>query len=123
MSDSTATLSTEEITSAPPLKSVPKEDPTVELRVQALREAAGIISNDRNKAYGGPEENFERIAALWTMLFGIPFSTEDIAMAMVAVKMARYMNRGGGFQRDTWIDIAGYAGCGYEVGYKAAERA
>lgn len=100
-------------------KTVPKEQrQTVELRVQALREAASIISNDRNKSYGGPEENFERIAALWEMLFGIPFSNEDVAMAMVAVKMARYMNRGGGFQKDTWIDIAGYAGCGYEVGYK-----
>jgi hypothetical protein len=97
------------------------EEHTVELRVEALREAATIISSDRNKSYGGPEENFDRIAKLWTMLFGVEFSQEDVAMAMIAVKMARYMNRDGGFQRDTWIDIAGYAGCGYEVGYKAAQ--
>lgn len=96
------------------------EEQTVELRVEALREAATIISSDRNKSYGGPEENFDRIAKLWTMLFGVEFSQEDVAMAMIAVKMARYMNRDGGFQRDTWIDIAGYAGCGYEVGYKKA---
>jgi hypothetical protein len=121
MSDNTA-----EAVEATPLKSVPvskpvSEEQTVELRVEALREAATIISSDRNKSYGGPEENFDRIAKLWTMLFGVEFSHEDVAMAMVAVKMARYMNRGGGFQRDTWIDIAGYAGCGYEVGYKAAQ--
>jgi hypothetical protein len=97
------------------------EEATVELRVEALREAASIISSDRNKSYGGPEENFDRIAKLWTMLFGVEFSHEDVAMAMVAVKMARFMNRSGGFQRDTWIDIAGYAGCGYEVGLKAAQ--
>lgn len=95
---------------------------TVELRVEALREAASIISNDRNVQYGGPEENFQRIADLWSLLFGIPVSQEDVAMAMVAMKMARYMNRSGGFQRDTWIDIAGYAGCGYEVGMKKSSE-
>jgi hypothetical protein len=42
-------------------------------------------------------------------------TTEDVAMAMVAVKVARYASKSG-FQPDTWIDIAGYAGCGYEVG-------
>lgn len=98
------------------------EEKTVELRVEALREAAMIISSDRNKSYGGPEENFDRIAKLWTMLFGVEFSHEDVAMAMIAVKMARYMNRDSGFQRDTWIDIAGYAGCGYEVGYKTSQE-
>jgi hypothetical protein len=36
-------------------------------------------------------------------------------MMMVGLKMARFAH-GSGFQPDTWIDIAGYAGCGYEVG-------
>lgn len=125
MSDSTSTTETQTAPSgavaAPSIKRAPEES-TVELRVQALREAASIISNDRNKSYGGPEENFDRIARLWSMLFGIPFSNEDVSMAMIAVKMARYINRDSGFQRDTWIDIAGYAGCGYEVGYKAAQE-
>jgi hypothetical protein len=40
---------------------------------------------------------------------------------MVGVKMARYSN-GSGFQADTWVDIAGYAGCGYEVGKLAVEK-
>jgi len=95
---------------------------TVELRVEALREAAAIISSDRNVQYGPPEENFQRIADLWSLLFGIPITQEDVAMAFVATKMARYMNRSSGFQRDTWIDIVGYAGCGYEVGMKASSK-
>ena len=89
-------------------------EPTT-LRVEALREAARIISVERNKQYGGPEENFERIAKIWEIIFGIPVSNEDVAMAMVAVKVARYASKSG-YQPDTWIDIAGYAACGYEVG-------
>ena len=95
-----------------------EETPTNEsttLRVEALREAARIISGERNKQYGGPEENFERIAKIWEIIFGIPVSNEDVAMAMVAVKVARYASKSG-YQPDTWIDIAGYAACGYEVG-------
>ena len=89
-------------------------EPTT-LRVEALREAARIISGERNKQYGGPEENFERIAKIWEIIFGISVSNEDVAMAMVAVKVARYASKSG-YQPDTWIDIAGYAACGYEVG-------
>ena len=91
-------------------------------RVEALREAARIISGDRDAQYGGPEENFTRIATVWTMLFGREFTTEDVAMAMIGLKMARYASNSG-FQPDTWIDIAGYAGCGYEVGKNISEKA
>lgn len=84
-------------------------------RVEALREAARIISGERNKEYGGPEENFSRTAQIWSVIMGINFTAEDVAMMMVGLKVARYANRGG-FQPDTWIDIAGYAGCGFEVG-------
>lgn len=85
------------------------------LRVEALREAARIISSDRNKQYGSPENNFERTAQIWSVILGVPISNEDVAMMMVGLKMARYASKSG-YQPDTWIDIAGYAGCGYEVG-------
>lgn len=86
------------------------------LRVEALREAAKIISGDRNKQYGAPEDNFERTAQIWSVILGVPISNEDVAMMMVGLKVARYASKSG-YQPDTWIDIAGYAGCGYEVGY------
>ena len=85
------------------------------LRVEALREAARIISGERDRQYGKPEDNFKRIAKIWSVTLGIPVSNEDVAMAMVAVKVARYASKSG-YQPDTWIDIAGYAACGYEVG-------
>jgi hypothetical protein len=91
------------------------------LRVEALREAAKIIAGERDKQYGGPEENFTRIAKIWSVIFDMEFSPEDVAMAMVAVKVARYASKSG-YQPDTWIDIAGYAGCGYEVGSKKESK-
>jgi hypothetical protein len=84
-------------------------------RVEALREAARLINSDRNKQYGNPEDNFGRISKLWSVVLGVDVSPEDVAMCMVAVKVARYASKSG-YQPDTWIDIAGYAGCGYEVG-------
>lgn len=86
-------------------------------RIYALREAARIINGQRDMQYGGPEENFGRIAAIWSAIFKREFSKEDVAMAMIGVKLARFASDAG-FQPDTWIDIAGYAGCGYEVGQK-----
>jgi hypothetical protein len=84
-------------------------------REKMLRDAAEIISGQRDTQYGGPEDNFERIASIWSILFERPFTKEDVAMAMIAVKLARFVSDYG-FQPDTWTDIAGYAACGYEVG-------
>ena len=89
-------------------------------RVELLRDAALIISEDRNHTYGSPSENFERIAAIWEIITGHKFTREDVAMMFVGAKVARYGNRGT-FQPDTWRDIAGYAGCGYEVGLADAD--
>jgi hypothetical protein len=86
-------------------------------RTRCLEEAATIVTGQRDVQYGGPEENFNRIAKLWSVIFGIEVTQEDVAMAMVAVKVARYASKSG-FQPDTWVDIAGYAACGYEVGEK-----
>jgi len=87
----------------------------IQPRVEALREAARIISGDRDVQYGGPEENFERIAKIWGVILSTNITREDVAMMMVGLKVARYASKSG-FQPDTWIDVAGYAGCGYEVG-------
>jgi hypothetical protein len=86
-------------------------------RQQMLEEASGIISGQRDVQYGKPEDNFGRIAKIWSVILGIDISTEDVAMLMVGLKVARYVNKSG-FQGDTWVDIAGYAACGYEVGIK-----
>lgn len=86
-------------------------------RIEVLREAAAIIAGDRDKQYGSPEDNFGRIAVVWEIITGHKYSKEEIAMMMVGLKVARFASNSG-FQADTWRDIAGYAGCGYEVGLK-----
>jgi hypothetical protein len=92
-----------------------KKELKVSPRQDMLTQAGAIISGERDVQYGGPEDNFGRIAKIWSVLFGREFTNEDVAMAMVAVKVARYASNSG-FQPDTWVDIAGYAACGYEVG-------
>lgn len=91
----------------------PKQEETP-VRVQALREAAHLINGDRNGQYGTPQENFTNIAKIWSVILEREFTTEDVAMAMIGMKLARFISKSG-FQPDTWVDIAGYAGCGYEV--------
>lgn len=92
-----------------------RKEAMISPRQDMLAKAGQIISGERDVQYGGPEDNFGRIAKIWSVLFGREFTNEDVAMAMVAVKVARYASNSG-FQADTWVDIAGYAACGYEVG-------
>lgn len=84
-------------------------------RERMLLDAARIISGQRDEQYGGPEDNFQRIADIWSVIFDRKFTKEDVAMAMIGVKLARFVSDYG-FQADTWTDIAGYAACGFEVG-------
>lgn len=87
-------------------------------RRELLEEAADLIDGDRDASYGSPAANFDTIAALWTARFahklkdGESFTAADYADAMILVKVGRNVTSQ---KRDTWADIAGYAGCGYEV--------
>lgn len=85
------------------------------IRGEVLDDAKAAIEGDRNKDYGNPKDNFEDTADLWNVRFGHKlvegFTAEDIATAMILVKVARTKVRS---TRDSWQDIAGYAACGYE---------
>lgn len=83
-----------------------------------LREAEGLITGDRNKSYGSPTQNFTNIADLWNVQFrhklveGQRFTATDVAIAMIHVKQARLIAQP---KRDNFVDIAGYAACGWEA--------
>lgn len=87
-------------------------------RREILQEAADLITGDRNKTYGSPTQNFTDTATLWNTLLrpklaeGQQIQPGDVAMLMVALKLARMVAQP---KRDNWVDVAGYAGCGYEA--------
>lgn len=87
-------------------------------RASVLREAEVLITGDRNVTYGSPTQNFTTIAKLLTSRFehklkpGEKITAADVADIMILVKVARNIAQP---KRDNWVDIAGYAGCGYET--------
>lgn len=87
-------------------------------RALVLREAERLTTGDRNVTYGSPTANFENTADLWTVLLqpllkeGARLEPRHVADLMVALKLARNMTVP---KRDNFVDIAGYAACGYET--------
>ena len=75
-------------------------------RASILNEANALIHGDRQTHYGAPQENFARIARLWSVYFGMRISPADVAMAMILLKAARATKS---YTRDTAVDIAGYS--------------
>jgi hypothetical protein len=106
----------------------PKEDRRYFKRSHLLQEAEKIITVDRNKSYGEPDEDFQRIAAIASAMgFRVtegdairPLSGSDVARFMIALKLSRlsWMPE----HRDSWLDLAGYAACGYETAQLEADR-
>lgn len=74
-----------------------------------LVEAERVTSGDRQAQYGPPDQDFKRIAGMWSALKGVPFTAREVAMFMVCVKLSRETHQR---KRDNWVDIAGYAKCG-----------
>lgn len=92
-------------------------------RSGVLREASQLIDGDRNAQYGPPTQDFRRTAAVLNSLgyarrvsdpgdSVIDIVSSDVAILVMAVKMSRLMHSRG--KRDNWVDLAGYAGCGFE---------
>lgn len=82
-------------------------------RKECLDKAAGCVLKDRQNQYGGPENNFERIAEMWSAYLGnVRVHSWDVAAMMGMLKLARA--RFNPKYADNWVDLAGYAACGIE---------
>lgn len=94
-------------------------------RAALLNEASDLITGERNKSYGSPVANFQTTADLWTLQFahllkdGYRFTGAHVSQAMMHLKLARMIAQP---KRDNYLDIAGYAGCGWEVEEAAQAR-
>ena len=77
---------------------------------EILKEAAGIAEGKRSTH--GAENSFRLIADLWSTYLNLDPSSKlhpsDVAQMMVLLKMAR--SRHGSFNKDDYVDQAGYSG-------------
>lgn len=73
-----------------------------------LNEAKQIIIGERQDAYGAPEDSFALIGALWSAYLNRAISSREVADMMILFKVARL--KGQKPTRDTYRDVAGYAG-------------
>ena len=89
-------------------------------RRECLDEAAKCVLQDRACEYGGMEDNFGRIAKLWTHYLGVAVDAVDVAMCMALLKVARIRNNKA--HADSYVDLAGYAACGAECAHSEEER-
>ena len=71
-----------------------------------LEEANKITSDDRQKAYGKPKENFNHIAKIASSILGKEITAKEIVMIMFATKLSREMHCS---KHDNHVDLAGYS--------------
>ena len=92
-------------------------------RTALLLDADAAITGDRNNQYGPPSQDFQRTAEALTALGFrvrsvsgapeyVPLEAHHVAIIMGALKLSRLMWSPA--NRDSWVDLAGYAACGYE---------
>ena len=104
-------------TDTPTATDTPTDTPTT--RAEILDAAKKIVTGDREKQYGKPEDNFAVIAEFWTTYIGNPISSEDVAIMMALLKIARI--RSGNYKADSFIDGVGYLSLGGEISARNME--
>lgn len=93
------------------------EAPARSKRAELLDKAKGLVTGDRNNQYGPPTQDFQRSAdALNAFGYrgtdGRELKAHDVAVLASVIKISRLMWSPG--KQDHWVDIAGYAACGWE---------
>lgn len=75
-------------------------------RKDILDEAIRLTYADRNKNYGTPQKNHERIAAIWSVVLDTEVTPSQVALCMVGVKLARLVQTPD--HEDSFVDGAAY---------------
>jgi hypothetical protein len=90
-----------------------------DIKQSLLDEAGKIVNGARRKAYGTPEQNFERIARFWQSYFentgrtDVKITAADVSPMMRLMKEARLCETPDHY--DSFVDIVGYTLTGAEV--------
>lgn len=87
-------------------------------REKILDEAKQCVCGNREKDYGTPEDNFQKIGDLWSIYLdcNVKIDAYDVAAMMALLKISRLSNNPA--HMDSWVDLAGYAACGGEIAGK-----
>jgi len=77
-----------------------------------LQEALEISGESRQRDYGHPLINHERIAAFWNVQLAgkltAPIEPREVALMMISLKLAREIATS---KRDNLVDVCGYVNC------------
>lgn len=82
-------------------------------REDLLAQASAITTADRNRSYGDPLANHQRIADIWSVILGIDITPAQAALCMAGLKIARLAHDQG--HEDSYIDAAAYIAIAYEL--------
>lgn len=85
-------------------------------RAQILDEAKRLTTGDREATHGAPEENFRKLALVWTGILGHPVRHTDVPLMLAGLKIVRATS--GARNADDFVDIAGYAALAGEIALK-----
>lgn len=80
-------------------------------RSELLQEAENLVNTERNAQYGDPRQDFQRTAQMWSAYLGVAIQPQDVAALMILLKCSRI--RWSPEKYDSWVDVAGYAACGW----------
>lgn len=89
-------------------------------RLEVLAEAARLTAGERDKTYGSPMRNHERIAAIWSVILGIEVRPDQVALCMVGTKLARLAETWD--HEDSFVDAAAYCGIAAECVAEMRDR-
>lgn len=71
-----------------------------------------IINGERQRDYGAADHSFRTIATMWSAYLGIKITSEQVALMMILLKVARSTDTA---TQDSLVDIAGYAALAWLV--------
>lgn len=89
-------------------------------RSDCLIDALDLINGDRNREYGEPIDNFQRVADGWSIVLGAPVTPHQVALCMAWLKIARLTESP--LHSDSYKDAAGYMALGWELVNKQSEK-
>lgn len=82
-------------------------------RDEILNTASELINGERDRVYGTPLENHQRIAGIWSVILGHRVTAQQVALCMAGVKMARLVESPR--HLDSYVDGAAYMAIAGEI--------